>query len=179
MGKSRRKVVTVKPVNTEADWDEMCARKVKHMEYEIVIYEFNQHEWNIFRQNLNELEIVMVPVSCAKPIKQSHYKIISTVKSVILDAHSNITICQIITQKYTSLIVSDRGHFWLWWWVKMGHHYFLLRKVWRWWMSTQSGVDRVRPCRPPLKGQNWRSQSCGVDVVVFDEGQPAIMMASW
>ena len=37
MGKSRRKVVTVKPVNTEADWDEMCARKVRHMELEIVI----------------------------------------------------------------------------------------------------------------------------------------------
>ena len=31
MGKSRRKVVTVKPVNTEADWEEMCARKVKNM----------------------------------------------------------------------------------------------------------------------------------------------------
>ena len=44
MGKSRRKVVTVKPVNTEADWDEMCARKVKHMEYEIVKYEFNTNE---------------------------------------------------------------------------------------------------------------------------------------
>ena len=28
MGKSRRKVVTVKPVNTEADWDEVFARKV-------------------------------------------------------------------------------------------------------------------------------------------------------
>ena len=169
MGKSRRKVVTVKPVNTEADWEEMCARKVKHsfkvkhMEVEILIR--IQHERNIFRQNLNRIEIIRV--SCAKPIKQSHYKIISTVKSVILDAHSNITICQMITQKYTSLIVSDRGHFWLWWWVKMGRHYFLLRRVWRWWMSTQSGVDRVRPCRPPLKGQNWRSQSCGVDVVVF------------
>ena len=65
-------------------------------------YEFNQNEWNIFRQNLNELEIVMVPVSCAKPIKQSHYKIISTVKSVILDTHSNITICQIITKVHKS-----------------------------------------------------------------------------
>ena len=29
MGKSRRKVVTVKPVNTEADWEEVFARKVK------------------------------------------------------------------------------------------------------------------------------------------------------
>ena len=29
MGKSRRKVVTVKPVNTESDWNEMCVRKVK------------------------------------------------------------------------------------------------------------------------------------------------------
>ena len=28
MGKSRRKVVTVKPVNTEADWDEVFGRKV-------------------------------------------------------------------------------------------------------------------------------------------------------
>ena len=73
------------------------------------------HESNIFRQNLNELEIVMVPVSCAKPIKQSHYKIISTVKSVILDAHSNITICQMITKVHKSdcfrqgpfLVVSD------------------------------------------------------------------------
>ena len=51
---------------------------------------------------MNELEIVMVPVCCAKPIKQSHYKIISTVKSVILDAHSNITICQMITKVHKS-----------------------------------------------------------------------------
>ena len=29
--------MTVKPVNTEADWDEMCAREVKYMELEIMI----------------------------------------------------------------------------------------------------------------------------------------------
>ena len=130
MGKSRRKVVTVKPVNTEADWNEMCARKVKHffqrkvkhMEVEILIQ--IQHEWNIFRQNLNELEIVMVSVSCAKPIKQSHYKIISTVKSVILDAHSNK--CR-LPNNYKStqvwLFQTISGCFWLWCWGKIGHYY--------------------------------------------------------
>ena len=43
MGKSRRKVVTVKPVNTESDWEEMCARKVKLVQSKKLSHELNKN----------------------------------------------------------------------------------------------------------------------------------------
>ena len=128
MGKSRRKVVTVKPVNTESDWNEMCARKVKLAQSKKLSQELNENvgmkyiseksesSWN------NHGPCLLCQTNQTKSL-QVHFKRQKR-------DFGCVTICQIITKVHKSDCFRH-GYFWL------------LIVILTFWPKTQEGLTVV------------------------------------